>query len=127
MSDSRNHDLFDDIHDLSMKKINSIFVYGTLQPGKQHYHILKNLNGTWKKGYVMGTLFNINRSDNYGYPAIKIDKNGSKIYGMLLKSKDLEQKIFQVDEFEGKEYKRIITEVILEDNTKAKAYIYELR
>jgi len=110
-----------------MEKINSIFVYGTLQPGKQNYHILKNLNGTWKKGYVMGTLFNINRSDNYGYPAIKIDKNGSKIYGMLLKSKDLEQKILQLDEFEGKEYKRMITEVTLEDNTKAKAYIYELR
>ena len=71
-----------------MKQINSIFVYGTLQPGKQNQPILKKLNGTWKKGYVMGTLFNINRSDNYGYPAIKIDKNGSKIYGMLLKSKD---------------------------------------
>ena len=41
--------------------------------------------------------------------------------------KDLEQKIFKLDEFEGKEYKRIITEVTLEDNTKAEAYIYELR
>ncbi len=46
---------------------------------------------------------------------------------MLLKSKDLEQKIFQLDKFEGKEYKRIITEVTLKDNTKAEAYIYELR
>ena len=35
-----------------MKQINSIFVYGTLQPGKQNQHILKKLNGTWKEGYV---------------------------------------------------------------------------
>ena len=51
----------------------------------------------------------------------------AKIYRMLFKSKELKQKIVQLDEFEGKEDKRIITEVTLEDNIKAEAYIYELR
>ena len=42
-----------------MKNIENLFVYGTLQKGKQHENFLKNLNGTWKKGYVFGNLINI--------------------------------------------------------------------
>ena len=63
-----------------MKKINSIFVYGSLQRGMQNYHLLKDFNGTWKKGYVTGTFINIGKGENYGFPAIKLDDKGSKIF-----------------------------------------------
>ena len=38
----------------TMNIINNLFVYGTLQKGKQHESILKILKGSWKKGYVKG-------------------------------------------------------------------------
>ena len=110
-----------------MKKINSIFVYGSLQRGMQNYHLLKDFNGTWKKGYVTGTLINIDKGENYGFPAIKLDDKGSKIYGMILKSKDLEKNLFKLDKFEGSDYKRVVTDVTLEDNSKIKAFTYQLR
>ena len=40
-----------------------------------------------------------------------LNKNGSKIYGMLLQSEKLEEKLFEIDEFEGESYKRIISKV----------------
>ena len=76
-----------------MKNINSIFVYGTLQPGMQNDEILKNLNGNWKKGYVLGKLLNLDTGENYGYPVLELDNNGSKIYGMILESKDIEKNL----------------------------------
>ena len=49
-----------------MKNINSIFVYGTLQPGMQNDKILKDFKGNWKKGYVLGKLLNLETGDDYG-------------------------------------------------------------
>ena len=110
-----------------MEKIDSIFVYGTLQIGKQHEDILKSLKGTWKKAHVRGNLYNIGSGPDYGYPGLKLNKNGSKIYGMLLKSKKLKEKLSEIDEFEGESYKRIISKVNFEDGSNTEAYLYELK
>ena len=110
-----------------MEFINSIFVYGTLQPGKQYEKILKNLKGVWSKGYIFGKMVNIGFGSNYGYPAIKLNKKGSKIYGMILKSKNLKKTISKLDKFEGKDYKRVTTYVYLLNGKKLKAYIYQLK
>ena len=109
-----------------MEKIDTIFVYGTLQIGKQHEDILKSLKGTWKKAHVIGHLYNIGSGTDYGYPGLKLNKNGSKIYGMLLQSEKLEEKLFEIDEFEGKSYKRIISKVNFDDGSSTEAYLYEL-
>ena len=110
-----------------MVKINSIFVYGTLQPGKQNNHLLSDCRGTWKKGYVFGKLININHGEDYGYPAIKLEKKASKSHGMIFKADNLKKKLIELDKFEGKDYKRVITDVILDDGTVIKAYIYEYK
>ena len=107
-----------------MRQINRIFVYGSLQPGMQNESILKNLNGNWKKGFVLGELLNINSGENYGYPVLKINKIGSKIYGMVFESYEIKKKIEEIDKFEGENYKRIIGEVYLESGLKKEAYIY---
>ena len=107
-----------------MKNINSIFVYGTLQPGMQNDEILKNLNGNWKKGYVLGKLLNLDTGENYGYPVLELDNNGSKIYGMILESKYIEKNINKIDEFEGKEYLRVVSNIFFEDGSKTLAYVY---
>ncbi len=96
-----------------MKVIDNLFVYGTLQKGKQHENFLNNLKGSWKKGYVFGELINISSGPDYGYPALKLDAKGSKIYGMIFHSKDLESHIKKIDKFEGDSYKRIISKIIL--------------
>ena len=108
-----------------MRSVNSIFVYGSLQPGKQHEDLLKNLKGSWKKAFVFGNMINLENGVNYGYPALKIFEGGSKIFGMVFYSDELKNKLKELDEFEGSDYKRIITNVNLEDGTKVQAYLYE--
>ena len=51
-----------------MKVIDNLFVYGTLQKGKQHENFLNNLNGRWKKAYVFGQLLNISSGPDYFKP-----------------------------------------------------------
>ena len=111
-----------------MNIINNLFVYGTLQKGKQHESILKNLKGSWKKGYVKGNLFNISSGTNYGYPAIKLNKKGSKVYGMIFHSKELKKSLKKIDQFEGSNYKRVISKIFnVNDGTKTESYIYVIK
>ena len=100
---------------------------GLFQKGKQHEDLLKDLNGTWKKGYVFGKLINIGFGSDYGYPGLKLEKGGSKIFGMVFQSKNLEKKLLKIDEFEGENYKRIISKIFLDDSSEIMAYLYELK
>ena len=110
-----------------MKKITNLFVYGTLQKGKQHERILKKINGRWKKGFVNGKLLNLNSGSDYGYPGLKLDKKGSKIYGMIFQSKELKKYIKKIDEFEGNNYRRVISKVFLKDGSIINSYLYEIK
>ena len=108
-----------------MSKINSIFVYGTLQIGKQHENILKDLDGNWQKGYVYGKLTNTSNNSDYGYPCLELDKKGEKIHGMIFSSKKFRKKIREIDEFEGKNYQRVVAEIHSNNGSKIQAYLYE--
>ena len=110
-----------------MKNIDNLFVYGTLQKGKQHSNILEKIDGSWKKAFVKGYLINISSGTDYGYPAIKLDEDGLKIYGLIFHSKDLEKKLVEIDEFEGENYKRIVSKINLENGSKVDAYLYEIQ
>ena len=46
---------------------------------------------------------------------------------MVFDSKNLEKKIEEIDKFEGKNYKRVVTEIYLENGSKIQAYLYELK
>ena len=46
---------------------------------------------------------------------------------MVFNSKNLGKKIREIDNFEGKNYHRVISEVYLENGSKIKAYLYELK
>ena len=111
-----------------MKNINNLFVYGTLQKGRQHESLLKKLKGSWKKGYVNGKLFNIKSGENYGYPALKLNKKGSKIFGMIFQSKELKKNLKKIDQFEGVDYKRVISKINnVNDGKKTDSYIYVIK
>ena len=110
-----------------MKNIENLFVYGTLQKGMQHQSILGKIKGKWKKGYVNGKLYNISAGPDYGYPGLKLDPKGLKIYGMIFQSKDLENYIKKIDKFEGNNYKRVISKVFLKNGSTINSYLYEIK
>ena len=107
--------------------IKTLFVYGTLAPGRPNEHILKKIGGSWKKGSVSGKSLQEGWGADMGYPAIILDKKGDKIKVFLFSSDKLPEYWQELDAFEGEAYERVVAEVKLEDNTSTKAYIYALK
>ena len=107
-----------------MVKLILFFLYGTLQIRKQHENILRELGGNWQKGYNTVSWL-ISAGPDY-FTLLKLDKKGAKICGMVFDSK-FREKIEEIDKFEGKNYKRVVTEIYLENGSKIQAYLYELK
>ena len=97
--------------------IKALFVYGSLLPGAENEKYLKHIKGSWTKAYVYG--------EHIGYPAIKLNEKGDKILGQLFYSDALMKIIKSVDEYEGEEYQRVVTNVYLNDGTQKQAFVYE--
>ena len=53
-----------------MNKVNALFAYGTLQPGEEADHYLKQISGTWHDAYVYGKYIT---NLDIDYPIIKLD------------------------------------------------------
>jgi len=62
-----------------------------------------------------------------GYPGIVLDKEGEKVEGFLFTSENLASNWFQLDEFEGKAYERVLTKAKLNDGSFVDAYVYALK
>lgn len=103
-----------------------LFIYGTLAPGRPNEHKLSDIKGTWKKAVVKGKLHKEGWGQEFGYPGIILDEKADDVEGFLFTSNELHKKLEELDTFEGEEYKRVITKVILEDGSKVDAFIYEL-
>ena len=104
-----------------------LFIYGTLAPGRPNEHKLQDIKGYWKKGTVKGILKEEGWGADFGYPGIILDENASEVKGFIFTSNELDNKLSELDEFEGEEYKRVLTKVLLEDNQTVDAYIYALK
>ncbi len=107
-------------------RIKSLFVYGSLQPGAENEKYLKDIKGSWKEGYVLGNLVTEGWGSQIGFPVIRLNNKGDQIKGWLLESDELDRYWKILDEFEGEEYKRSVTDIYLKDGSKQLAYIYEL-
>ena len=104
----------------------NLFVYGTLAPGETNEHILKNVNGIWKKGAVRGQLFPNGWGAALGFPGIVLSPKGVEVHGLVFSSPELEEYWETLDRFEGEGYKRVLTSVLLESGESVEAFIYEL-
>jgi len=101
-----------------------LFVYGTLMPNKIHHVILKKINGVWQKGFVLGEIKKI-KLNNFAYSAIILSKSkNKKVFGYLFTSYALKFLWKKIDNFEGSNYKRKISQVFLTNNNKVEANIY---
>jgi len=104
-----------------------LFVYGTLVPGGPNEHVLNAIGGTWEEASVKGCLKQQGWGSEMGYPGIVLDDAGDEIIGYLFCSDKLDYHWDELDDFEGKEYKRILIKVKTKNQMIVEAYIYILR
>ena len=107
--------------------IEKLFVYGTLAPNRPNEHILKKVCGSWQNATVIGILKEEGWGAEMGYPGIELNKDGEEIKGFIFKSKNLLNHWNMLDDFEGEEYERVVTQAKLQDGTTVDTYIYILR
>lgn len=105
----------------------SLFVYGTLGPGRPNAHILEKVGGKWQEGHVGGYLLEKGWGAEMGYPGIILDDSGNRVQGFLFTSENLHHHWHLLDEFEGSEYERAPVEVTLSSGQTVKSCIYMLK
>ena len=107
--------------------IEHLLVYGTLAPGKSNHFMMKNIPGVWKTAYFKGIVLKKDWGKWNGYPGIILDSEADEIKGHVFSSKDLKKHWDRLDQFEGRDYSRVITSAKLEDGSEIDAFIYELK
>ena len=105
-----------------MQSLNYLFCYGTLKPGEEAHHLFQSIKGSWMDAHVYGDFVT---DMNISYPIIQLNENGEKILGQLFYSDGLMKIIKSLDEYEGEEYQRVVTNVYLKDGTQKQAFVYE--
>ena len=107
----------------------NLIVYGTLAPNCPNHSVIEHIEGTWHKGTVKGKLENGGWGAELGYygfkPSCEEPQDTINVY--VLCSDDLASNWAFLDEFEGNEYKRILTKFELESGEIGTGYIYALR
>jgi gamma-glutamylcyclotransferase (GGCT)/AIG2-like uncharacterized protein YtfP len=101
-----------------------LFVYGTLAPGMPNEHVLADVPGHWESAIATGTLLEHGWAASLGFPALRLDAGGTEVEGFLFTSGALDELWERLDEFEGEEYERVVTEVRLADGRTVPAFTY---
>ena len=89
--------------------------YGTLSPGRANHHQLAGLKGRWRAGTVRGWLDTTGWAAPLGYPGLVLDPTGPLVDVHLFESLELPDHWARLDEFEGTEYARVVTQVCTDD------------
>ena len=97
--------------------------YGTLSPGQVNHHQLAGLNGRWRQGTVRGRLGAVGWAAPLGYLGLVLDSTGPLVDVHLFESSDLPDHWSRLDEFEGGEYRRVVTQVSTAEG-EVPAWIY---
>ncbi|MBJ3814948.1 gamma-glutamylcyclotransferase [Shimwellia pseudoproteus] len=106
--------------------MDSLFVYGTLCPGRPNAHIMENIGGSWEEGYVNGSLEQKGWGADMGYPGIVLDNSENRVNGYLFSSDNLAANWQVLDAFEGAEYQRVSVTVTTHSGRKVQSWIYML-
>ncbi|KEI72949.1 hypothetical protein GV64_21485 [Endozoicomonas elysicola] len=103
-----------------------LFVYGTLAPGRENHHILDKVSGTWESASIKGFLLDKGWGASMGYPGIMPSDEGDEVKGWVLSSGELARYWTAIDEFEGREYRRVPVMVKLKEQS-VEAFVYAIR
>lgn len=90
-------------------------------------HLLSSIGGVWDKGTVRGEFIQAGEIPGFLYPGVILDNNGDTVPGYLFTSDNLSSHWKKLDQYEGSNYERVITDVNLTDGRTVKSYIYELK
>ena len=104
----------------------SLFIYGSLQPGAPNEHVLSAVEGCWEPAFVRGRLVDAGWGAELGYPGLIIDNEGQEVHGQLFTSSALGTKLADLDRLEDEEYTRTVLTAVLKDGTQVKAFAYVL-
>ena len=102
-------------------------VYGSLAPGQPNHHHLADIPGTWRRGWVEGSLCDAGWGATLGFPGIRLRQGGPRVDVLLLESAALAEHWDRLDALEGKEYRRVEVEIHRLNEGPIMSFIYELR
>ncbi|WHR56998.1 gamma-glutamylcyclotransferase family protein [Acinetobacter haemolyticus] len=107
--------------------MNRLFVYGTLCPNRENAHILGAIEGDWQQARVHGTVYVLDWGPDKGLPAIVLNSQDPFVEGYLFSSEKLDENWKMLDDFEGFQYQRVQTEVILTSGECIDAWTYVMK
>lgn len=93
-----------------MKAVHRLATYGTLCPGCSNHIQVSGIRGVWREGYVLGRYYNDGWGSYYDCPGVALDPDGDKVPVFVLESADLTNHWQRLDEFEGGDYCRTVTQ-----------------
>ncbi len=104
-----------------------LIAYGSLVPGGSNEAQLHALRGSWRPGWVTGTLAEAGWGAAVGYPALRWSPTGTtRVSAQVFTSPDLPDQWARLDAFEGEEYRRILAPIYDDDGLLAVGYLYEI-
>ncbi len=112
-------------NDPSESARNRLATYGSLAPGQPNHHHLSDLNGRWIRGEVRGRLVESGWGAAIGFPSLVLDDAADPVTVQIFESEELAQHWQRLDEFEGKEYRRVTVKAKAVEG-EVWAYIYVL-
>lgn len=104
--------------DARFRTSETLAVYGTLAPGQPNHHIVEPLGGAWTAGVIEGDLFPTGWGAVLGYPAFRPREGGTAVAVQVLTAPSLPAAWPMLDEFEGREYQRIVVPVFSADGER---------
>lgn len=105
----------------------SLFVYGTLAPGKPNHHELAMIDGEWQSAIITGHLVEQGWGASMGYPGIVPCESGNQVKGFVLSSQELTEHWPRLDDFEGEGYERVLIKAMLSNGSEIDAYVYAVK
>ena len=101
-----------------------LFVYGTLAPGEENFHLVESINGHWESASCQGRIFTQTQGAHIGLPCFESTADGNRVEGKIFSSTELIHHWEMLDKFEGELYVRRLIAVKTEQGEELEAYVY---
>jgi len=118
--------ILEEVADTLFGASRKLAVYGSLRPDGENHHVVEDLEGRWRRGFVRGRLLEEGWGAGMGYPAMVWEPDAGRVEVALLESAGLPSAWPRLDAFEGAEYRRILVPVRDDGGVSAVANLYAL-
>lgn len=105
----------------------SLFVYGTLCPGRENEEVLSCVGGEYEEATIRGIHYPDGWLEGFPYPGVTLDEQGEAIPGFIFTSPDLWQHWGRLDAFEGDHYERVRTIASTRDGRETPVFVYAIK